>query len=461
METTIFLQSDATEDCQYQLFSTDTSERSESDQFGNARLFPVELAPPREPLTPARQKSAPPPPPAKPVRGRSLWKAWKSKEVQDALAIGSKMSGHKAAVKQFWQWYRETQNPNDRRTTCPAVESLDLDRKLLEKYFQYQLTRCEVSTAESHLSAMSVFWRALHELGHIETPCPAVRKSRIVKQSGKSKTSHIPIGISFVDAKRWSDGMGSVPHKWISNHLRALGVDLLPSRFLQLVLGCSLFYGLNIGDLVAIKKKHRGLQWSDVHLGPIPPFRGAETVEGISWARGWIRVHRSKTGNEVWVPICGYLAELLDAFAVTREIGGDVFFAPADLDKRWYRSLRESKKAAGMYHSQDALKTAEVQNIVDVYDVSMSDKAPSRSCRKRTAITWKRFGNRSQASHILAHSTQAGKVSAEDLAVTNDVASDMTEKHYGGSEIYPDIVAAAPKVEAEIESHLQLRPPTV
>lgn len=458
METTIVFQSsDATDGDQYQLFSTETTRQTIFDDHGNPRLFPVELAPPREPYRPQTRRATPKPPP--PRKRVSLWKTWKSQAVQDALSIGSKMTGHKAAVMQFCWWYRETQILNDRRTICPEVVSLELDRKLLEKYFAWQLTRNSISTAKSHLSAMSVFWRTLHDLDLIKAPCPVVRQQQIIKQSGHKAPVHIPIGISFTDAAKWSEGMASVEHRWLKNQLYDRGADIRPGRFIQLVLGCSLFYGLNIGDLVAIKPKHRGLQWDDIHFGPIPPFRGAETVEGIEWHRGWLRIHRSKTGQEAWVPICHYLEELLLAFGGGGEKikpAGDVFFAPKDRDKAWYRSLRKAKAAVGLYHSQAELEQAEIENIVDVYDISMSDKAPSRSCRKRTSITWKRFGNRSQASHILTHSTQSGKVSAEDLAASNDVASEMTERHYGGSEIYPDVVATAPKVEAEIESHLQL-----
>ena len=88
----------------------------------------------------------------------------------------------------------------------------------------------------------------------------------------------------------------------------------------------------------------------------------------------------------------------------------------------------------------------------DAERIGLLQAAPA----KRAAILWKRHGNRSQASHMLAHSTHGGATLHEDLAAANEVASEMTERHYGGSEIYPDIVATAPKVEAEIESHLQL-----
>ena len=432
---------------QFQLFSTESTEIVEADGNGQRHLWPVPVDPPYEPVVRPRRRSVPPK--QKPKRV-SLWKAFKSKAVQDSLSAHSKMTGHKAAVRQFCWWFRE----NDLRTRLPEVASLDSDRNLLQKYFSWQLTRVAVSTAESHLSGMSVFWRALHELGLVQTPCPHVRQKALKKQAQVEKPDFIPIGISFADAKRWSDSFESIPIAWLKNWFRKNGWDVSPKRFVQLVLGCSLFYGLNIGDLVAIKEKHRGLQWSDIHRGPIPPFRGAETIANISWARGWIRIHRNKTGNEVWVPICQYLEELLRMFEGCDETM--VFPMPNECSAAWYRTLRNGKKAAGLYHSQAALKEAEEKNIVEVYDISMSDKAPSRSCRKRTAILWKQCGNRSQASHMLAHSTVSGKVSREDLAAANDVASEMTERHYGGSEIYPDIVATAPKVEAEIESHLQL-----
>lgn len=378
---------------------------------------------------------------------RSLWKTFKRPDVQEALAAESKMEGYRTAVKQFCWWYRGIKL----RSSTPELTSLDSDRNLLQKYFQYQLTRVSRATALNRLSGMTVVWRTLFELGYLQQPVPEIRKKRILKQAGAKPKSYVPIGIAMADAARLVQAAGTLrsPAKTLR-----LG-DLSPRRFLQLIIGSSLFYGLNIGDVVPLKKKHNGgLHWSEVHRSPVPPFRGAETVEGARWDLGWIQLQRNKTGNIVAVPICPYMNELLQAVA---GLDSQVCFPmPPECSSVWYRAMRRIKEGAGLYFTESQLAESEACNNPSVYDVSLSRQSPSRSCRKRAAILWKRHGNRSQASHILAHSTRNASVSDEDIAAANEVASETTERFYGGSEIYPDIVATAPKVFAEIESHLRL-----
>lgn len=434
--------SEAADAQQFQLFSTETTEQTDVDSVGNSRLFPVELHPPREPLPSLSKRVA-----TSSRSQHSLWEVFESEEVQEALAAESKMEGYETSVRQFCDWFQK----NDSRSMQPEVVSLDIDRNLLQKYFTWQLGRVSLSTAKNRLSGMTVVWRTLHELGHLKKPVPEVRKKRIVKRSGATATDHIPIGMSLSDAATMIQAIDSMTFKAsCCRHGR-----FSPRRFMKLVIANSLFYGFNIGDVIALKKKHNGgLRWSEVSRDPLPPFRGGETIDGAANPLGWIKFTRNKTKNDACVPICPYMDELLTAVkGVNSEF---VLPMPPECADAWYRQFRNIKARAGLLFTQAQLKAALEANDPKVYDVSLSGQSPSRSARKRASVLWTRHGNRNQASHMLAHSTRAGAVSEEDLSAGNEVASDTTERYYAGSEVYREIVQTAPKVFDEIEQYLQL-----
>jgi hypothetical protein len=221
------------------------------------------------------------------------------------------------------------------------------------------------------------------------------------------------------------------------------------------VVGTGAFLGVNPGDIWGYKPAHNGgLMWSEVHLEPEPPFFGSDSIAGASWKYGWLDLCRNKTGNQMVVPIPPCLRAAID-----RCVGLDpdfVFPLGRDFKSCWYRTFKQAKKNAGLYWSSDQLSDALRVRDSEIYDVSMSGQSPSRSLRKTAAVLWTKLGNSSQASHILAHSTRSGSISQDDIDVTKDTVSAITEKHYAGSQVYVDLCKTANMVWSEIAGYLEL-----
>lgn len=382
-------------------------------------------------------------------RPLSVWVAWRKYGIKDAKieCRPSTVTGYTSGIRHFCQWFRRI-NP---RSRTPGVDSLESDPSLLSQYYAHCLESLEISTCNTKLDAVERLWESLLSRNLIGLPCPKVSRAKICKQRGKKAVHYTPIPMSLPDLGRLAKGFRQ--KSWRKTSAAKVFSVMDPADFYVSVIGTGAFLGINPGDIWGIKPDHHGgLKWSEVHLYPEPPFFGSDQIAGASWEHGWLDLTRNKTGNPMVVPIPPGLRHAID---LCRGLDPEsVFPLGNDFKTSWYRAFREAKEHAGLYWTPKELKEALAKRNSAVYDISMSGQSPSRSLRKTAAVLWKKFGNSSQASHVLAHATRSGRVSQDDFDVTKDVASAITEKHYAGSQIYVDLCVTSRLVWAEIAQHL-------
>lgn len=167
MSHTFVLHSAPTEESQYQLFKTETSEVTESDSHGNRRLFPVELRPLREQTHVAKSppesvtNTAPPAAVSLLAQYNELLLPLKQKK-----ASKKTWKDHQTSCAEFDEWLLSEKHL---RCVEPVVFLIETQADLFEQFARHRFTEYENSaiTVNRRLTHVKMTITAMQKAGRI------------------------------------------------------------------------------------------------------------------------------------------------------------------------------------------------------------------------------------------------------------------------------------------------------